>query len=70
MWTVAPGGTTTATVCAATDMDTTIELPAEDIEFLDSLIAKQEFTSRTDAVHKALELLQKEIAENGSAFLK
>ncbi|WP_164479146.1 hypothetical protein [Nakamurella antarctica] len=51
-------------------MDTTIELQPKDIEFLDSLVARQEFTSRTDAIHKALELLQKEIAENGSVFLK
>lgn len=70
MWTAVAGGTTTATVCAATEMDANIELTAEDIEFLDSLIAKQEFTSRIDAVHKALELLRKEIAENGTVFLK
>ena len=50
-------------------MNTTIELPPEDIEFLDSLIAQKKFTSRTDAVRKALELLQKEIAENGMVFL-
>lgn len=50
-------------------MNTTIELPPEDIEFLDSLISQKEFTSRTDAVHKALKLLQEEIAENGTVFL-
>jgi len=50
-------------------MNTTIELPPEDIEFLDSLIIQKEFASRTDAVHKALELLQEEIAENGTVFL-